>query len=61
MSFVDCQVVTAGNNRQVDIDNVQENASQVPHDYAIGDRFYVEITGIYRELDYNKQEPYRTI
>ena len=45
---------------KVDIDNVQENATKVTHDYAIGDRVYVEMTGIYHKLDYNKQEPYRT-
>ena len=46
--------------RQVDIDNVQENARQVTHGYAIGDQVYVEITGIHKKLDYNKKEPYRT-
>ena len=59
-SVVDWQVVTAANQRQVDIDNVQENARRVTHDYAIEDQFYVEMTGIYRKLDYNKQELYRT-
>ena len=29
------------------------------HDYAIGDRVYVGMTGIYRKLDYKKQGPYR--
>ena len=29
------------------------------HDYAIGDRVYVEMTGIYRKLDYKKKVPYR--
>ena len=44
---------------QVDIDNVRENAKRVTHDYAIGDQVYVEMTGIYQKLDYNKQVPYR--
>ena len=29
------------------------------HDYTIGDRFYVEMTGIYRKLYCKKQGPYR--
>ena len=29
------------------------------HDYAMGNRVYVEMTGIYHKLDYNKQGPYR--
>ena len=36
-----------------------ENAKRITHDYAIGDQVYVEMTGIYRELDYRKQGPYR--
>ena len=28
------------------------------HDYAIGDQVYVEMTGIYRKLDYKKQGLY---
>ena len=37
-SVVDWQVATAAKQRQVDIDNVRENANQVTHYYAIGDR-----------------------
>ena len=59
-SVVDWRVVTAAKKQQVDNDNVQENAKWVTHDYAIGNKVYVEMTGIYRKLDYNKQEPYRT-
>ena len=33
------------------------NARRVNHYYATGDWFYVEMTGIYRKLDY-KKEPY---
>ena len=58
-SVVDWQVVTDAKQRQVDIDNVRENAKQVMHDYTIGDLFYVEMTGIYRKLDYKKQGTYR--
>ena len=57
-SVVDWKVVTAANQRQVDIDNVRENAKRVTFDYAIGNRVYVEMTGIYRKLDYRKQGLY---
>ena len=40
-SVVDWRVVTAEKQRQVDIDNVRENAKRVTHDYAIDDRVYV--------------------
>ena len=43
----------------MDIDNVQESARQVTHDYEIGDLVYVEITGIYCEVYYKKNGPYR--
>ena len=32
-----CQIIAAVNQEQVDIDNVQDNARQVMHDYKIGD------------------------
>ena len=54
-SVVDWRIPTDAKQRQIDIDNVRENVKQVTHDYAIGDRVYVEITGIYRKLDYKKQ------
>ena len=57
-SVVDWQVVTAVKQRQVDTDNVIENAKQVTNDYAIGDQVYVEMTGIYHRPDYRKQGPY---
>ena len=50
-SVVDWQVVTAVKQRQVDIDNVRENAKRVTHEYAICNPVYVEITDIYRKLD----------
>ena len=40
-SVVDWRVVTASKQQQVDIDNVQENAWRITHDYAIGDQVYV--------------------
>ena len=56
-----CWVVTAANQRQVDIDNVRENAKRVMHDYTVGYQVYVQMNGIYRKLDYKKQWPYRII
>ena len=53
-SVVEWRVVTAAKQSQVDIDNVREKARQVTHDYAIGDQVYVEMTGIYRKINYNK-------
>ena len=56
-SVIDWQVLTSAKQRQVDIDNVRENARRVMHDYAIGNRVYVEMTGIYRKINYKKQGP----
>ena len=53
-SVVYWRVVTAAKQQQVDIDNFQENARWVTHDYAIGGQIYVEITGIFRKLDDKK-------
>ena len=58
-SVVDWQIVTAAKQIQVDIQNVREKNRRVAHDYAIDDQVYVEMTGIYRKLDYKKQGPYR--
>ena len=55
---VECPFVTAANQRQADIDNVRENYGRVTHDYAIGNLVYVEMTSIYRKIDYKKQGPY---
>ena len=59
VSVVDWWVVTSAKQIQIDIDNLIENAKQVTHDCAIGDQVYVDMTGIYRKLDYRKQGPYR--
>ena len=40
LSVVDWWVVTAAKKRQVDIDNVRENANRVTREYAIGDWVY---------------------
>ena len=53
-SVLHWQVITAGKQQQVDIDNVQENARRVMHGYTIVNIVYVEMTGIYRKLYYNK-------
>ena len=50
-SVVYWQVVTAANQRQVDIDNVREKSRKVTHDYKIGHQLYVRMSGIYRKLD----------
>ena len=57
-SVVDWRVITVGKKRQVDIDNVQENAMRVTHDYTVGNILYMEMTGICRKIDYNNLEPY---
>ena len=59
MSVVDWRVVTAAKKLQLDIDNVREIPRRVTHDYRIGNQVYVEMTVIYRKLDYKKQVPYR--
>ena len=58
-SVKDWQVVTAVKQHQSDIDNVRGNARQVMHNHAIGYQVGVEMTGIYRKLDYKKQGPYK--
>ena len=59
-SVLDQKAETASKNRQVDIYNFRENSKQVTHEQEIGDQVYVEMTGIYHKIDYNKQEPYRS-
>ena len=54
-SVADWKFVTSASQEKSDIDNVQENDRRFTHDYEIGDQFYVEMTGIYRKLDYKKQ------
>ena len=52
-SVIDWRVVTSGKQQQVDIDNVQEKARGVTHDYAISNLVYVEMTDIYHKLNYS--------
>ena len=59
VSVVDWLVGTAAKKRQVDIDNVRENARQVTHDYSRGGQVYVEMTGVYRKLNYKIHGPYK--
>ena len=54
MSVVYWKVIIADEQKQVVIDNFQENSRRVMHDFAIGGGVYVEITGICRKLHYNK-------
>ena len=58
-SAIEWQVVTAAKQLQLDFDNIRENARRFTHYYTIGNQVYVEITGIYRKLDYKKKGPYR--
>ena len=53
------RVITSKKKQQVDIDNVCKNARRVSHDYAIGDLVYVDMTGIFCNVDYKKYGPYR--
>ena len=55
---VDWRVITAGKHQQVDIENVK-NPMWVTNDYTIGNIVYVEMTGIWRKLDYSKHWLYR--
>ena len=58
---VNWQVITANNQRQVDIDDVCKNARQVRHNYIVGYLVYVDMTSVYHKLDYKKYGPYRII
>ena len=58
-SVVDWWVVTAAKQCQVDIDIFREKARQIMHDFAIVNPVYVEMTGIYRKLDYKGKGLYR--
>ena len=55
-SVIDWRVATDTKQRQVDIDNIRENSKRVTHDYAIGNQFYVEMTGIYCKLYYKNKD-----
>ena len=59
-SVVYWRVLISVKQRQVEIYNVQESPIQFTHDYTIRNQVYVEMTGIYRKLDYNKQKNYIT-
>ena len=58
MLVIDWRVITALKQRQLDIDSFRSNARRVMHDYTIGDKVYLEMTGIYHKLDYGKQVPF---
>ena len=52
-------VITAKKQQQINIDNYHKNARQVSYDFAVRDLVYVDKTGIYYELNYNRSGPYR--
>ena len=54
VSVIDKKVIIDGKQQQLDIDNVQENARRVTHDYAVGKLVYVILTDIYQKLDHKK-------
>ena len=54
-SIVDWNIVTTKEQKEVDIDNVCENARKSRHDDAVGDLVYAEKIGIYHQSDYKKQ------
>ena len=58
-SVFDWRVVTSKKQWKVDINNVWEKSIRVSHDYSVGDIEYVDITGIYLKLYYNKYGTYR--
>ena len=58
-SVLDWWFVTTAKQRQLDIDNVRGESRRVTHDYVIGNRVYVEMTEIYRKIDYKKQRLYK--
>ena len=45
-SGIDWRVINAAKQRQLDIDNTIENRSRVTHDCAIGNKVYLEMSGI---------------
>ena len=58
-SIVDCHVITAKKQRQVDINNDQENTRRVSYEYDVINLVYVDKTFIYLNLDYKKHGTYR--
>ena len=60
VSVIDWIFITAKKQKQVNIDNVCENDKQVSHYYTVGDIVYLDMTGIYQKLDYNKYGLCRT-
>ena len=58
-SVVGWRFVTTAKQRQVDIDNVRGKSRRVTHEYVIGNQVYVEMTEIYRKIDYKKQRLYK--
>jgi len=57
-TVVDWRAITLRKQKQVDRDNLRENARRITHDYAEQDKVYVTPDGINRKLDYRKKGPY---
>ena len=53
-SVVNLGMITAQKQRQVNMENLQENARLVMYDYANGDKVHVEVTSIYHKREYKK-------
>ena len=59
VSVFDWRVVTAKEQKKIDIDHVRKNARRVSHDYATGDLVYMDMTDMYQKLYHNKYGMYR--
>ena len=54
MSIFYFQVTNAKKQRKVKVYNARKNASRVRRDYAVDGLVYVDNTGIYIKIEYNK-------
>ena len=58
-TVIDWRAITLHKQKQVDRDNLRENARRITHDYTEQDKVYVPCDGINRKLDYRKKKgPY---
>jgi len=58
-SVVDWRAITLRKQKQVDRDNLRENAKRISYDYAVGNQIYIKQEGIARKLDDFKEGPYQ--
>jgi Integrase core domain. len=54
----DWRTITARKQKQVIKDNLQENNGRIDHQYSVGDKVYLQPTGIQRKLEMQKNGPY---